>query len=421
MTNDLLFEIRHSSFRHSTFAPMPEFAYIARDLTGNRVEGTLAAGTEREVLASLSARDLFPLKVASAERNTAAVRSPKVRARLMATTYSQMSSLLRSGVPLLRTLEVIRQQTPHKNLKTVLDDVHARVQEGATLSDAMAKHPKAFGELGTSIVRAGGEGGFMEEALERLARFTEQQDKLKSRVMGALAYPAILFTVGTIVVTVLIVKFVPKFETLFGRLRAKGELPAVTDWLLGLSHMLQDYGLYLLVVLAILGVVIRQQLLTEEGRVWLDRWRLKIPVVSSIYLSLAVSRFCRVLGTLLTGGVPIVRSLEISADSTGNRILAAAVREAADNISAGQALAQPLAESGHFPVDVVEMIAVAEQANSLETVLPQIADSLERDTWRRLDLFVRLLEPLMLLVLAGVVLLVVIALLVPVLKMSQAI
>ena len=400
---------------------MPEFAYIARDLTGNRVEGTLAAGTEREVLASLSARDLFPLKVASAERNTAAVRSPKVRARLMATTYSQMSSLLRSGVPLLRTLEVIRQQTPHKNLKTVLDDVHARVQEGATLSDAMAKHPRAFGELGTSIVRAGGEGGFMEEALERLARFTEQQDELKSRVMGALAYPAILFTVGTIVVTVLIVKFVPKFETLFGRLRAKGELPAVTDWLLGLSHMVQDYGLYLLVVLAILGVLVRKQLLTEEGRVWLDRWRLKIPVVSSIYLSLAVSRFCRVLGTLLTGGVPIVRSLEISADSTGNRILAAAVREAADNISAGQALAQPLAESGHFPVDVVEMIAVAEQANSLETVLPQIADSLERDTWRRLDLFVRLLEPLMLLVLAGVVLLVVIALLVPVLKMSQAI
>jgi general secretion pathway protein F/type IV pilus assembly protein PilC len=162
-------------------------------------------------------------------------------------------------------------------------------------------------------------------------------------------------------------------------------------------------------------------LATEAGRVWLDRWRLKVPVVSSIYLSLAVSRFCRVLGTLLTGGVPIVRSLEIGADSSGNRILANAIREAAANISAGQALAHPLAASGHFPADVVEMIAVAEQSNSLETVLPHIADTLERDTWRRLDLFVRLLEPLMLLLLAGVVLLVVIALLVPVLKMSSAI
>jgi general secretion pathway protein F/type IV pilus assembly protein PilC len=400
---------------------MPEFAYIARDLTGNRVEGTLAAGTEREVIASLSAKDLFPLKVASAERTTFAGRTPKVKARIMATTYNQLSALLRSGVPLLRSIEVIREQTPHKNLKIVLDDVYTRVQEGATLADAMAKHPRAFGELGTSIVRAGGEGGFLEEALERLARFTEQQDELKSRVMGALAYPAILFIVGTTVVTVLIVKFVPKFEKLFSRLRAKGELPAVTDWLLALSHFLQDYGLYVVAAVALLVLVARNKLMTEEGRVWLDRWRLKIPVVSSIYLSLAVSRFCRVLGTLLTGGVPIVRSLEISADSTGNRILSAAVREAAENISAGQALAQPLAESGHFPADVVEMIAVAEQANSLETVLPQIADSLERDTWRRLDLFVRLLEPLMLLLLAGVVLLVVIALLVPVLKMSAAI
>ncbi len=300
---------------------MPEFAYIARDLTGNRVEGTLAAGTEREVIASLSAKDLFPLKVASAERVTASTRSPKVKARIMATTYNQLSALLRSGVPLLRSLEVIRQQTPHKNLKTVLDDVYTRVQEGATLADAMAKHPRAFGELGTSIVRAGGEGGFLEEALERLARFTEQQDELKSRVMGALAYPAILFIVGTTVVTVLIVKFVPKFEKLFSRLRAKGELPAVTDWLLGLSHFLQDYGLYVVVVVAVVGLVIRNKLLTDEGRLWLDRWRLKIPVVSSIYLSLAVSRFCRVLGTLLNGGVPIVRSLEISADSTGNKVL----------------------------------------------------------------------------------------------------
>ncbi len=137
--------------------------------------------------------------------------------------------------------------------------------------------------------------------------------------MGALAYPAILFIVGTSVVTVLIVKFVPKFEPLFARLRAKGELPALTDGLLGLSHVLQDYGLYIVVAMAVLGLVLRNKLMTEEGRVWLDRWRLKIPIVSSIYLSLAVSRFCRVLGTLLNGGVPIVRSLDISADSTGNR------------------------------------------------------------------------------------------------------
>ncbi len=401
---------------------MPEFAYIARDLTGNRIEGTLAAGNEREAVATLSGRDLFPLRVAAADgRATGAKRSPRVRARIMAGTYGQLSALLGSGVPLLRSLEVIREQTPHKNLATVLEDVHSRVQEGATLADAMSRHPRAFGELATSIVRAGGEGGFLEEALDRLAKFTEQQDELKSRVVGALAYPTILFVLGTVVVNVLIIFFVPKFERLFARLRERGELPAVTDWLLWTSHMLQRYGIFIVAGFVIVGMIVRSRMQTAEGRLWLDRWRLKVPVASGIYLSLAVSRFCRVLGTLLGGGVPIVRSLEISADSTGNRVLSTAVREAAENISAGQSLATPLQASGKFPPDVVEMIAVAEQSNSLETVLPHIADSLERDTWRRLDLFVRLLEPLMLILLAGVVLMVVIALLVPVLRMSTAV
>jgi general secretion pathway protein F/type IV pilus assembly protein PilC len=400
---------------------MPEFAYIARDLTGNRVEGTRGAARAREVLAALSGRDLFPLNVATADGRAAGRKvSPRVRARIMAGTYGQLSALLGSGVPLLRSLDIIRQQTPHKNLAQVLEDVHSRVEEGATLADAMARHPRAFGELATSIVRAGGEGGFLEEALDRLAKFTEQQDELKSRVVGALAYPVILFVLGTVVVNVLIIFFVPKFEALFQRLRDRGELPAVTDWLLSLSNLLQSYGIFIVAALVGAGLFLRARLQTDEGRMWLDGWRLKVPVVSSIYLSLAVSRFCRVLGTLLTGGVPIVRSLEISADSTGNRVLSSAVREAAENISAGESLATPLEASGKFPVDVVEMIAVAEQSNNLETVLPHIADTLERDTWRRLDLFVRLLEPLMLLILAGVVLIVVIALLVPVLKMSTA-
>ena len=401
---------------------MPDFAYIARDLTGNRVEGTLAAGTEREAVATLSGRDLFPLKVASADGRAVGRRtSPRVRARIMAATYGQLAALLGSGVPLLRSLEIIRQQTPHKNLAKVLEDVHSRIEEGATLADAMGRHRRAFGELATSIVRAGGEGGFLEEALDRLAKFTEQQDELKSRVVGALAYPVILFVLGTVVVNVLIIFFVPKFESLFQRLRDRGELPAVTEWLLWVSYVMQTYGIFLVAGLVLGGFALHRRLQTEEGRVWLDRWRLKVPVVSSIYLSLAVSRFCRVLGTLLTGGVPIVRSLEISADSTGNRVLSTAVREAAENISAGESLATPLEASGKFPADVVEMIAVAEQSNNLETVLPHIADSLERDTWRRLDLFVRLLEPLMLLILAGIVLVVVIALLVPVLKMSMTV
>ncbi|MEX0643317.1 MAG: type II secretion system F family protein [Pirellulales bacterium] len=397
---------------------MPDFAYTARDTTGKLVEGLLAAATEREAVATLSAKELFPVKLTSAEKWAPTTGTTRVRARVMAATYGQLSALLGSGVPLLRSLEVIREQTPHKNLAKLLDDVHSRVQEGATLADAMSRHPRAFGELSTSIVRAGGEGGFLEEALDRLAKFTEQQDELKSRVMGALAYPAILFVIGTIVVNVLIIFFVPKFETLFAKLKERGELPAVTEWLLWLSNVMQSYGVFIVAGICIAGFLVYKRLQSDDGRMWLDRVRLAVPVASSIYLSLAVSRFCRILGTLLTNGVPIVRSLEISSDSTGNRVLSTAIRDAAENISAGESLATPLKACGKFPADVVEMIAVAEQSNNLEAVLPHIADSLERDTWRRLDLFVRLLEPLMLLILAGVVLIVVIALLLPVLKMS---
>jgi general secretion pathway protein F/type IV pilus assembly protein PilC len=284
----------------------------------------------------------------------------------------------------------------------------------------MARHPLAFTDLTRSIIRAGGEGGFLEEALERVAKFTDQQAELKSRVIGALAYPIFLAFFGVAIVTVLVIFFVPKFETLFERLRSRGELPALTEWLLWTSESIRQYGLLIAGAVAAMVLVIRQQVVSEQGRALIDRWRLKLPQAGTIYRNLAVARFCRVFGTLLAGGVPIVRSLKISSDSTGNRVLSAAVNDAADNITSGAPLAEPLAASGHFPPNVVEMIAVAEQSNSLETVLPTIADSLEKETWRRLDLFVRLLEPLMLLALASCVLMIVIALLLPMIKSATA-
>jgi general secretion pathway protein F/type IV pilus assembly protein PilC len=229
-----------------------------------------------------------------------------------------------------------------------------------------------------------------------------------------------LATFGVAIVTVLVIFFVPKFEELFERLRARGELPALTEGLLRLSNSINDYGLLIAAAIVGIGFLIRRQVVSEQGRELVDRWRLKLPQAGVIYRNLAVARFCRVFGTLLAGGVPIVRSLKISSDSTGNRILSAAINDAAENIQAGASLAEPLGKSGHFPPNVVEMIAVAEQSNSLETVLPTISDSLEKETWRRLDLFVRLLEPLMLLILASAVLMIVIALLLPMIKSATA-
>jgi type II secretory pathway component PulF len=284
----------------------------------------------------------------------------------------------------------------------------------------MSRYENIFGEMSVSMIRAGGEGGFLEEALTRVAEFTEAQDELKKRTVGAVVYPAFLAVVGVSVVTVLIVFFVPKFAELFGRLREKGQLPAITEGLLWLSDALRQYGLFVLGGAVLAGWSARRWFRSEAGKDWWDRAKLRIPLAGVIFLHLAVARFCRVFGTLLKNGVPILRSMQISSDATGNRVLAAAICEASENISEGQPLAGPLAQSGKFPVTVVEMIAVAEQANTLETVLLDVADGLERRTWRRLDLAVRMLEPILLLVIAAVVLVVVIALLLPVLRMSSS-
>ncbi len=399
---------------------MADFAYIARNSGGQRVEGVLSAGTQREAVVALTGKQLFPIEVKAANKQAQRTGSQRVRPQAMSQFYMQLAALLRSGVPLLRSLEVLSQQTTNGALAHVIDDLHARVTDGQSLAEAMARHPKAFNELATSIVRAGGEGGFMEEALERVAKFTDQQAELKSRVAGALAYPVFLAVFSVGIVSVLIVFFVPKFEALFTRLRDRGELPFLTDWLLWLSKTISSYGVLIALALGIGVMLLRARLATDAGRWFLDRWRLKVPQAGTIYRNLAVSRFCRVLGTLLTGGVPIVKALKISSDSTGNRVLAAAVNEASENITAGESLATPLKSSGHFPADVVEMIGVAEQSNTLETVLTNIADSLEKQTWRRLDLLVRLLEPVMLLVMASAVLVIVVALLLPMLKSAMA-
>jgi type II secretory pathway component PulF len=220
---------------------------------------------------------------------------------------------------------------------------------------------------------------------------------------------------------VLVVFFVPRFSDLFARLRERGELPFLTECLLATSAWLRRWGILLLAAIGVGGWWGRRWLRSDAGRWWHDRWIIRLPLAGPILLALAVARFCRVLGTLLHNGVPILRALTISRDATGNRVLAAAIGEATEDISAGQPLAGPLAKSGQFPPLVVEMIAVAEQANNLEGVLLDVASTLERRTWRRLDLAVRLIEPILLLVLAIVILILVIALLLPVLKMSSTV
>lgn len=400
---------------------MPEFTYIARSLDGTKVSGKMTANTERDVIGALSKDSLFPIKVEAPVEKKSLSFGSGISPQKISVFYEQLASLLTNGVPLLRSLSILRDQTKIETLKTTLDDVIRRVEDGENLSDAFQRHPKVFSEMAVNMARAGAEGGFLEDALSRVAKFTEQAAELRGRTIGAMIYPAVLFSMGTVIVAVLLVYFVPNFESMFDTLRAAGNLPWVTEMLLAFSSRIQFWGLPILILMLIVFFVLRYQISTPRGRMIFDGLKVKIPMLGSIFLNLAVARFCRVLGTLLKNGVPILKALDISRDAAGNKVLSEAIAKASENITAGESLSVPLKKSGHFPHDVTEMLSVAEESNSLDTVLINISDGLEKQTIRRLDLMVKLIEPLMLMVMAAVVLVVVVALLLPIMRMGSAI
>lgn len=401
---------------------MPEFTYEALAGTGQRNSGTLTANSEREALALLDARGLFPLRIELARSAATTQRGGrKLGSRHTATFFSQLADLLRSGVPLLRSLEILQRQTSQPALAGMLREVHVKVADGMSLADALALYPNAFNELTVSMVRAGQEGGFLEDVLERIAFFTEHQEDLKAKVIGALAYPVFLALTGFAVLNILIIFAVPRFEPIFKKLDEKGELPVLTQGLIGLSQVMQRHILWILPLLVGAFFAFRQWATSDNGRQIVDAWRLRLPLAGAIYLNFALSRFTRILGTLLHNGIPILQALRIAKDSTGNRVLSQAIDQAAENVTAGNKLTEPLASCKYFPRDVVEMVSVGEESNSLEKVLINIADALEKRTSRQLELFVRLLEPVMLLVMALIILIVIAGLLLPVFKMSSAV
>jgi general secretion pathway protein F/type IV pilus assembly protein PilC len=460
---------------------VPDFTYEAMANSGQRTQGTLTAGSEREVLAMLDARGLYPIKIAAAKAPVGSFTlGGGIKTKHMTAFYSQLADLLHSGVPLLRSLDILENQSGAPALGAVLRELRASVADGTSLADAMAQHPRAFNELAVSMVRAGQEGGFLEDVLKRIAEFTEAQEDLKASVVGALAYPVFLMTVGFGVLNALVIFIVPIFEkSLFASLRAKGELPILTSFLVEASHFMQGHFPSLFALLLVLltprlllafrppkagqpGVdpltVIVLQLVvvaiggglstlisglnvtalvlemlvalviggiqyyaaTGPGRLMIDGWKLRIPAIGPIFLSLALARFTRLMGTLLKNGIPILQALRIAKDSTANKVLVTALEKSAENITGGESLASPLRACSFFPRDVVEMIAVAEESNTLDKVLVQISETLEKRTKRQLELFVRLLEPMMLLVMGTFVGVILAGLLIPIFKANQA-
>jgi general secretion pathway protein F len=226
---------------------------------------------------------------------------------------------------------------------------------------------------------------------------------------------------GAAVVLVLMVFFVPKFETIFEKLKEQGDMPSITTALLWISNFIIEYWWLLLLGLVGAAVAVKAWASTPGGRLTIDKLKIRLPLFGPVFMSLALSRFCRILGTMLHNGIPILKALHISKDSTGNRVLSAAIEKSAENVTAGAKLADPLRKSGYFPTDIVEIITIAEEANALEKVLIDVADSLDKRTSRKLEMMVKLLEPLMLLVMAVVVGTIAVGLLMPIFKISSTI
>jgi len=398
---------------------MATFVYRARNAAGEEVRGTLLADSAQAAARMLDERELLPVEVeeqAARERSILTGRARRVSLSKIGQMYEQLADLLRAGVPILRALEVLAQQASSPALGRILREVRDDVSGGQTLADAMRRHPHAFPDLHAAMVHAGEKGGFLEDVLSRLSEFVARQDALKNRFVGALIYPCVLLVGALAAVTFIMTYVVPKIRAVL-----EGQsLPLPTRIVFGVSDLLQAYGLWLLLAIVVVGTGISLYLRSALGRELWSRLELRMIGLGKIYTMVAICRFCRVLGTMLANGIPILQSLKIAKDSTGNRILAEAIDEAAENVRAGEALARPLAASGVFPPAIVDMIAVAEESNTLDKVLVQIANTQEERTARQIDLTMRLLEPLLLLFMGVTIAFIAIALLVPILRMSTA-
>lgn len=393
---------------------MALYAYIARNARGARVTGRLEAATEQAAAADLSARGLAPVRVEAATARLA--RRGRVSTRRLAASYQQLSDLLRAGVPLLRALRLLGRGRADPRLAAVWSQVADEVADGARLADAMARHERIFPPVQVALVRAGERGSFLEQVLARLGAFLIHRADLNARVIGGLIYPAILLVGGVLVIVLALIFLVPKFRPHF----AKMEVPFATRLLFGVSDLFVVWWPVVvpaIVALAVAFVIARRRPRVQRA---IAAWRIRIPKVGPLLRALAVARLTRVLGTLLDNGIPMIQAMQISRDAAGDPLLAEAIDRATEAVRSGESLARPLLESGYFDEDVIEMVTVGESANNLPSVLVTIAQTLEAHVDRTLAIVVRLMEPVLLLVLACGVVFIFLSLVLPLMSLSSS-
>jgi type IV pilus assembly protein PilC len=398
---------------------MPSFAYSGRTRGGQTVSGERAADSMDAAVAALKREQILVTRITPAKVKAGAKKAGRtdksVSAKSLAVFVRQFSVMIDAGLPLVQCLDILGTQEEDKNFAAVILQTRTDVESGASLADAMRKHPKTFDSLFTNMIAAGEAGGILDTILKRLATFIEKAVKLKGQVKSAMVYPVAIIIIAGVVVTVILWKVIPTFAAMFSGMGA--QLPLPTRVVIALSNGIVRYGVFVIVGLAAAVYGLRQYYQTEAGRHQIDAIVLKLPVLGLLMRKIAVARFCRTLATLISSGVPILDGLEITAKTSGNAIVEDAIMVTRKSIERGETISAPLKETGVFPPMVTQMISVGEATGALDEMLAKIADFYEEEVDVAVAGLLTLLEPIMIAVLGVVVGGIVIAMYMPIFDM----
>jgi len=399
---------------------MPEYNWEARTTGGEVKKGTFEAASPDAVHAALRRQGLNPTKVKAKPKEikiSIPGFSEKVTDRDIVIFTRQFATMIDAGLPLVQCIEILGSQADNKTLGKILNTVQNDVEGGAAYAEALAKHPKVFDELYVNMVAAGEVGGILDTILARLSAYMEKAMALKRKVKSAMVYPITILAVAVFVVAILMVFVIPKFADMFTGMG--GELPALTQMVISISNFAASYRMLILIAGLMVGVVLfKRYYATVGGRRRMDGIFLRSPVIGALIRKVAVAKFTRTLGTMLSSGVPLLDALEICAKTAGNKVVEEAVFMTRDSISEGKTIAEPLEETGVFPPMVVQMISVGEATGALDAMLNKIADFYDEEVDTAVDAMTSLMEPVMMVFLGGAIGFVVIAMYLPIFKMA---
>jgi type II secretory pathway component PulF len=399
------------------------FAYKAKDRAGAGVAGTIEAESRSAVAMRLQAMGLFPVDIQGQQAADGSLgwlgQLGRARVRSMDLTnfYMQMSDLIGAGVPLVKALSIVKNQTPNPALTQILAQVNADVQEGATFAKALERHPKQFNNLTVALVRAGEAGGLLDQSLLRVSEYAEAEDELKSKVKAAMVYPAFMLVLGTIAIIVLM-SLLPKIMVVFDEMHQT--LPAITRIVQKVSYFMANYWPVMGATLVAGFFLARRYVRTDRGAMQFHRFLLKVPALGQLLLKREVAAFTRTLGSLLRNGVPILSAIDISSEVLGMRPIRDDVKKIPDSVTQGTGVAAALRESEMFPSVVVNMVAVGEETGQLPEVLLRVAHSYETQVDREVKTLTSILEPTIIVCLGVVVAIVVMAMLLPIMTIDPS-